>query len=588
MAIQILSELNERLVSVAAAGVEFAAEDFRLREILEKLAPMRKVPVFDAIGKLLEELITDGENRSIRFLELINLTRAVRVTQAESHAEPRDVIAVQPDAVHIPKLGYQESKLVTDALTSSGSGRFEILKDAEKSGILQDHRFMRSIVGGIRDSYCAIADFCTEHVIKQGKGVLPVLLAEFDPHGKKGDVRILNILARLAGAAQNELYLKLAEETRGDMQIEAIKALRFDIKNEAYLTEKAAGKRSGKWYFAALMGMPSETAMRLAWDGLTEANYYAYQTVLREKVDSAVGAFLGDRMTEIIERLPSKAVETETDTARRLALILSVLYYQDTSAVADACHTALLYREKLSKCDIIYNGWKQEFLSELAIKLMNSNNPVHCEFLYSLKSEKRKILLRPELVAYIKLHGVAGAYDEFGKDLAKCKYDHAVFTMIQDLLYGREGYERPFNGVASVDIEEFIRDKRWIKLFMQVDASQCVLAVMEKDDPVEKYFDELYYDKADRNTIYSWTVANRLLDIESAYAEKYILRAIEDLKSYDNADFSYRNVISRLDSTWKSKLLKAVEKAEKKYNKVSSYYGDETFIEFIRNYAQNL
>ena len=98
----------------------------------------------------------------------------------------------------------------------------------------------------IRDSsYTDIADLAAR-VLSDMPQAVPLLKRGLDPASKKKDmVRRIDIIQAAAGACENTLYLRLAEEGSTVIQEAAVRALRHDPANIPLLIEYAGKAKSG-------------------------------------------------------------------------------------------------------------------------------------------------------------------------------------------------------------------------------------------------------------------------------------------------------------------------------------------------------
>lgn len=162
MNLQPLFGVKDRLEHCAVAGTGLLEEDFRLRRAVDGLAPLASAsPVFAKISTGLSGLLAASpEERGGLLLDVLALVDAVAytqgITQAEGEWEP---IVPHGDAVYIP-LPYSRLKPILTALTTTGSGRLEVLRRAweEDPQLLRDSRIMAALVGGLGDTYGEMGD----------------------------------------------------------------------------------------------------------------------------------------------------------------------------------------------------------------------------------------------------------------------------------------------------------------------------------------------------------------------------------------------------------------------------------------------
>ena len=255
MALPLLNELQERLHACAIAGLNVIGEDFRLARALEQLAQAQaSSPVLARIYQTAAPLADPAcADKASALLDAITLVDAVVLTQAGCGVQGE----LEPIAADCPGVDsgarYSELSALYTALTTRGSGRYEILRTAleENRPALRDFRLMDALAGALADSYTDIADLAAR-VLSDMPQAVPLLKRGLDPASKKKDmVRRIDIIQAAAGACENALYLRLAEEGSTSVQEAAVRALRHDPANIPLLIEYA-GKAKGGVRSAAL------------------------------------------------------------------------------------------------------------------------------------------------------------------------------------------------------------------------------------------------------------------------------------------------------------------------------------------------
>ena len=89
-------------------------------------------------------------------------------------------------------------KPLLEALSTTGSGRLEIIKDAHERGDVPRLRLVKPALAALDDPYPEIGDFVAEKVLPlYGKAILPELRAKFDHKGRGGHVRRLQLMHEL-------------------------------------------------------------------------------------------------------------------------------------------------------------------------------------------------------------------------------------------------------------------------------------------------------------------------------------------------------------------------------------------------------
>lgn len=254
-----LYELKTRLRSAAISGTNLLSEDFRLKKAAENFKAMESAsPVFKKIGELTSSLLLDDcPDKPGTFLDVITLADSVICTlgNTEISGEIEDISAAESktELVNVP---YSKLSVITDALTTSGSGKLEAVQDAWKESpkMFRDFRVMPALAKGMGASYAELADYVQTIVGKLGADMLPHLKKGFDPKGKKEMVRRIRAIEEINGANESEFFIEQLETAEKDVRTALIYALRHNEDNIDKLIELAKTEK-GKPKTAALTAL---------------------------------------------------------------------------------------------------------------------------------------------------------------------------------------------------------------------------------------------------------------------------------------------------------------------------------------------
>jgi hypothetical protein len=115
---------------------------------------------------------------------------------------------------------------VMKGLTTTGSGRLKILKDAYDRGVFRDFRLIPSAVAAIDDPSSGIADFVAKNVLPQcGLAILRELRATFDPAGRGGHARRLALIYQLDPDGGRQLARQALRAGSNELKVMAISCL---------------------------------------------------------------------------------------------------------------------------------------------------------------------------------------------------------------------------------------------------------------------------------------------------------------------------------------------------------------------------
>ena len=244
MSIPVLTQVYDEVRRLSIAGSVVAAGDFRLKKLIPPLeAAGAKAPVFAKVAQSITKLVESHERTSSEaLLEVSTLVNAILYTQGETGIEGE----LQP--IETTNLGQQQTqasarvlKPLLEALTTTGSGRAEIIKDAHQRGSFKDLRLVKPALAALDDVYPEIGEFIASQVLPMyGKAILPELRAKFDVKGRAGHVRRLALMHKLDPEGTRDTVKQALEEGSKEMKVAAIECLGPD--DLSYLLENVKAK----------------------------------------------------------------------------------------------------------------------------------------------------------------------------------------------------------------------------------------------------------------------------------------------------------------------------------------------------------
>lgn len=256
-------DLRDRLRTAMIAGTSLLAEDFRLKRAVEAMAPLEKAaPVFAKVGELCRKLVApdaSAEGKEDLLLDAITLVDAVCCTQGAvgvaGEMEPlfagdeveseMEKIVNKNKKMLLSNVPYSVLQPLREALTTSGSGHYSYVTDCHNVSpeLFKDYRVRTAMVQALGASYAELADDVRGWLLEDGEDVLPLLVRDFNPKGKKEMVRRLHIIDKWMGAAGNDFYIKQLETAEGELRQNLIYALRHDAKNIELLMDLGKKER---------------------------------------------------------------------------------------------------------------------------------------------------------------------------------------------------------------------------------------------------------------------------------------------------------------------------------------------------------
>lgn len=248
MKLQPLYDLQQEINRLFIAGSKFAKGDPRLQKhipILNKLG--EKAPVFSKLAKDIEELIhTDVQQSAEKLMSISTLLYSILYTQGDA-LEPEVEESLQIPNIPLSEVNteysYLQLKPVMQALTTSNSGRLEILKDALERNVFDDSRTYQYLDIALADKYGELCDYVEKTIMpKVGVPIVPFLIQSFRYEDKTEHVRRLRLLNKFNYPQLQEMIDKILSESLPALQAEAIRIMSADLKNEELIIKLADDK----------------------------------------------------------------------------------------------------------------------------------------------------------------------------------------------------------------------------------------------------------------------------------------------------------------------------------------------------------
>ena len=281
-----LIELKERLVHITIAGTDLIDEDFRLKKTLELFSTLaEKNPIFKKIYLSLKQLFdAEKSQKPIILLNILGLVDAVLYTQAQTNIDGEyKEFETNENLQILNQFRYSEVKPILEALTTTGSGRLNIIEDAIKltPNIFKDYRVLNALINDLDDTYDAMATRVFSIIESLGTGapqklieflrcsekwyypkynlpkvdknyIVALLKNNFDSQTKIVMVKRLNLIVKIAKETENDWYLSVLKTAKKQVKEECISALQYSEENIPLLlelTKKERGKMKDIVYY---------------------------------------------------------------------------------------------------------------------------------------------------------------------------------------------------------------------------------------------------------------------------------------------------------------------------------------------------
>ncbi|MFK8298876.1 HEAT repeat domain-containing protein [Capnocytophaga cynodegmi] len=245
---EILYNLQQEINRLFIAGSKFAKTDPRLQKHIPTLNKLgEKAPVFAKLAKDIEELLqTDSQQSAEKLMEISTLLYSILYTQGqtiEANTTLKEQVPNIPLSQINTEFSYLQLKPVIQALTTSNSGRLEILTDAFERNIFKDSRTFPYLNIALADKYSDLCDYIENTIIPSvGKAIIPFLAEGFKYEDKTENVRRLRLLNHFGYDQIAMMIEKIFEENLPSLQSEAINILSNDSKNEEFITNLTSDK----------------------------------------------------------------------------------------------------------------------------------------------------------------------------------------------------------------------------------------------------------------------------------------------------------------------------------------------------------
>lgn len=355
MSIAVLNQVYDEASRLAVAGSVVAQGDFRLKKLLAPLdAAGAKAPVFAKVADCVRAVVEGPENKSAEsLLELTSIVSAVLYTQGETG------LAGKLERIETTDLGgamVQTSarllKPLFEALTSTGSGRIELVKDAFERGAFRDLRLVKAALAGLDDPYSEIAEFLMKNVLPTyGQSILQELRNSYDPKGTKGHPRRLKLMHNADPVGARELVVQALDVGSKEVRVAAISCLRAK-EDLSFLIEQASAKAQDvrEAAYQSLSTLDEPEAVALFAKAITGKDHlHAIQSIVSGKSEKLAALLIAEVRSGVAELPKLKDKKIISQRATRVALLLRALPDKDHPATDALVLELFKNRTKIAK-----------------------------------------------------------------------------------------------------------------------------------------------------------------------------------------------------------------------------------------------
>lgn len=470
----LLQEVHGELRRLYIAGSDLAVDDFRLKKLEPKLTALgERAPVFKRIAEGIAELIGPGESfeRAARLQDVSTLLNSVLATQGKTDVEDTgEDVKLFPAALcnRLPNLATNRSSRelgeVRQALSSSGSGRYEVVLSAYERGLFDDLRLLPMAVHALGDSYSEIADLATEKIVPgYGAAVAAYLLKDLDIQGGKEHERRLQVVKQVGVSPGDRVSLdKLvlaAEEGGAKIVPAAIACLGADPECEQRLLDWShdSKKTVRESAYFALSVLDSEAAR----DRLYEALNGKDALLASEAIQPSISQALAERLIQLYEEKLKDHAEKKVNSVKDLRPFLN--------ALGKVRHPSLerLYTEMAQDWSVypVFQRLDKTAIGQVtgaaADYFARSNTVEALEHIERMAKASPTMLVRYAVPLARRILTPAEVYERYsGSESGKIRMsDDLLFMVFRQALYNRVGMNDLRRPQAEIEADW---DPRWL------------------------------------------------------------------------------------------------------------------------------
>ena len=245
-------ELRNRLYAVAITGCSLIGEDFRLQRAVEAFKPISETnKVFEKLYNMCSALMK-SEQPAADLPDCIALADALAVTQGTFAVNAETTPAEPNPCISAKNIPYSKLTAYQTMIRKSRTSHADFDKPFYDEW-MYDVRLLNTYLE-IADSQSSATFYTTEAFTDAyGEALVMPLLHSIDFSDSKANGQQITQICNIAGAAQNQLYISLAENENNPqgVRVKAIKAMSCSMENEELL-EKLYRTGKGKIKAAAL------------------------------------------------------------------------------------------------------------------------------------------------------------------------------------------------------------------------------------------------------------------------------------------------------------------------------------------------
>ncbi len=556
MSIAVLNQVYDEASRLAVAGSVVAQGDFRLKKLLAPLDTAgAKAPVFAKVADCVRAVVEGPENKSAEsLLELTSIVSAVLYTQGETG------LAGTLERIETTDLGgamVQTSarllKPLLEALTSTGSGRIELVKDAFERGAFRDLRLVRAALAGLDDPYSEIAEFLMKNVLPTyGQSILQELRNSYDPKGTKGHPRRLKLMHNADPVGARELVVQALDVGSKEVRVAAISCLRAK-EDLSFLIEQASAKAQDvrEAAYQSLSTLDEPEAVALFAKAITGKDHlHAIQSIVQGKSEKLATLLIAEVRSGIAELPTLKDKKIISERATRVTYLLRALPDKDHAATDSLVLELFKNRAEIAKVKgENYSG--SDVVEEVIRSLSNGSKSLQLVIAHA-HAEFDADGLNTSVGAATQCLSPTDMYDQFAPYLtaktdAKKKGKDGTTAKREAVIHAICGY-RNYWYWRNENRTEF--DPRWLDLAVKIQSVSLIHTVGRANHPATEAFLRAEFDAKiktakDHNPLQEIVFA--MVRFQHPYATDALLAAVGKISGKNRYElYYYMRLISEM------------------------------------------
>jgi hypothetical protein len=480
MSIPLLRELHNDVRRLVIAGAALAAEDNRLLKALPGLRRLgESAPVFSRVADEVAAVTeASQEHVAAKLLDLAALLHAILHTQGSTDAPGElktagaqaSIMEGEARAIGFaqwPAIPFRKLKPVMDALTTRGSGRYEIIRQGFEDGLFADIRTYVPVVEALGDVYTEIADFVAESIIPSiGASVLPILRDRLSLTGGSGDAKRLSCICKLSGdeGEVSALIAQALQESSLAVKLAAIAAAAGKPAFEETLLEMSRDRKAEirEAALLALSALESDAAADRIVEAMLGKDVQLAIIPAQRCIHPSVASRLLQAGHEIHDSIRGGDKEPHT-LGKLMSIIESLKLRADRPEMIDFFQRLLLESE--------YDRSSYKYMMEMTAELLlQSGIRDNLLFLHELRDRKQYVF-GYSFEAALRLLAPADVYDSYENYLSNTKNQRGKQLLQKLNLYAPDPMRDWARGTVN-PIREW--DKRWAERLLVSDEQELV------------------------------------------------------------------------------------------------------------------